>query len=69
MNIVLVIVSIVSICKISLKLYIEPILMSSHPKIESYKLLTDLSLQPSLKIDQKAHPAQDGSIMSFSGKK
>ena len=39
MNIVLVIVSIVSICKISLKLYIEPILMSSHPKIESYKLL------------------------------
>lgn len=43
--------------------------MSSHPKIESHNLLTGLSLQPSLKIDQKAHPAQDGSIMSFPGKK
>lgn len=62
-NIILVTVSIVSICKSLFKLCIEPLLMSSHPKIESYKLLTDLSLQPSLKIDQKAHPAQDGSIM------
>lgn len=43
--------------------------MYSHPKTEFHALPTDLSLQPSLKIDQKAHPAQHGSIMSFSGKK